>query len=153
MFSYSDTHRHRLGPNHLQLPVNCPYRVSTKNYQRDGAMCFSDNQGGAPNYYPNSFGGPKESERARKLSPSEQITGDVYRISTPNEDNFSQAGLFYSKILNAEEKTRLANNISGHLAAASQFIQERAVKNFSQASSDLGRRIANNLKLKTSANL
>lgn len=46
LFSYSDTHRHRLGPNHLQLPVNCPYRVSAKNYQRDGFMCFNDNQGG-----------------------------------------------------------------------------------------------------------
>lgn len=29
LFAYADTHRHRLGPNHLQLPVNCPYKVST----------------------------------------------------------------------------------------------------------------------------
>lgn len=28
LFSYGDTHRHRLGPNHLQLPVNCPYKVT-----------------------------------------------------------------------------------------------------------------------------
>lgn len=27
LFAYGDTHRHRLGPNHLQLPVNCPYKV------------------------------------------------------------------------------------------------------------------------------
>ena len=26
LFSYSDTHRHRLGANYLQIPVNCPYR-------------------------------------------------------------------------------------------------------------------------------
>jgi catalase len=57
LFSYADTHRHRLGPNYLQLPVNCPYRVPVKNYQRDGPMTFNDNQGGAPNYYPNSFEG------------------------------------------------------------------------------------------------
>lgn len=57
LFSYSDTHRHRIGPNYLQLPVNCPYRVSVKNYQRDGPMTFNDNQGGAPNYFPNSFEG------------------------------------------------------------------------------------------------
>lgn len=153
LFSYSDTHRHRLGPNHLQLPVNCPYRVSTKNYQRDGAMCFTDNQGGAPNYFPNSFGGPKECERARKLAPPERVTGDVYRISTAHEDNFSQASVLYNKVLNADERTRLVNNISGHLAGASSFIQERAVKNFTQVSSDMGSRIAKNLKLKTSANL
>lgn len=42
LFSYSDTHRHRLGPNYLQLPVNCPFRV--RNYQRDGFMAY-DNQG------------------------------------------------------------------------------------------------------------
>lgn len=46
LFSYADTHRHRLGANHLQLPVNCPYRVQTKNYQRDGPMNFTDNHGG-----------------------------------------------------------------------------------------------------------
>lgn len=26
LFSYPDTHRHRLGPNYLQLPVNCPFK-------------------------------------------------------------------------------------------------------------------------------
>lgn len=27
MFTYGDAHRHRLGPNNLQLPVNCPFKV------------------------------------------------------------------------------------------------------------------------------
>lgn len=153
MFSYGDTQRHRLGPNHLQLPVNCPYRVSAKNYQRDGAMCFTDNQGGAPNYYPNSFGGPNESERARKLAPPEHLQGDAYRYSSGNEDNFSQPSIFYNEVLSADERTRLADNISGHLAAASTFIQERAVKNFNQVSTELGARLAKSLNLKTTANL
>ena len=26
LFSYDDTHRHRLGANFHQIPVNCPYR-------------------------------------------------------------------------------------------------------------------------------
>jgi catalase len=26
LFSYPDTHRHRLGANYLQLPVNCPFK-------------------------------------------------------------------------------------------------------------------------------
>jgi len=26
LFSYNDTHRHRLGANFNQIPVNCPYR-------------------------------------------------------------------------------------------------------------------------------
>lgn len=116
-------------------------------------MCFTDNLGGAPNYFPNSFGGPVESERARRLNPAEAVTGDVYRISTAHEDNFSQASNLYNKVLTPEQRLRLANNISSNLAAASKFLQERAVKNFTQVSSELGSRIAQNLKLKTSANL
>ncbi|XP_008475625.1 catalase-like [Diaphorina citri] len=34
LFSYPDTHRHRLGPNYLQLPVNCPFATKVANYQR-----------------------------------------------------------------------------------------------------------------------
>lgn len=45
LFAYPDTHRHRLGPNYLQIPVNCPYRARVANYQRDGPMCIHDNQG------------------------------------------------------------------------------------------------------------
>ena len=33
LFSYTDTHRHRLGTNYLHLPVNCPYRARTLHYQ------------------------------------------------------------------------------------------------------------------------
>ena len=30
-----------------------------RNYQRDGPMTVTNNQGGAPNYFPNSFSGPQ----------------------------------------------------------------------------------------------
>lgn len=155
LFSYPDSQRHRLGPNHLQLPVNCPCRasVSAKNYQRDGSMCFTDNQGGAPNYFPNSFGGPKESEYSRKFHKPEKLCGEVYpySMSTEGEDNFSQATVFYND-LNAEEKSRLIENICENLAGALPFIRKRAVYNFYQVSSDFGSRIAKNLELNTTNN-
>lgn len=57
LFSYSDTHRHRLGVNYQQLPVNrprtfepnsgCPFLAG--NFQRDGFATI-DNQGARPNY-------------------------------------------------------------------------------------------------------
>ena len=77
LFSYSDTHRHRLGANYLQIPVNCPYATRITNYQRDGPQCFNNNQEGAPNYYPNSFGGPEDAPHCAisKFPP----TGDVAR--------------------------------------------------------------------------
>lgn len=77
LFSYSDTHRHRLGANYLQIPVNCPYRTRITNYQRDGPQTFTKNQEGAPNYYPNSFSGPEDVPdiAASKFA----LTGDVAR--------------------------------------------------------------------------
>ena len=45
LFSYADTHRHRLGTNYLQLPVNCPFNTRVNNYQRDGPQNLNMNQG------------------------------------------------------------------------------------------------------------
>lgn len=154
LFSYPDTHRHRLGPNYLQLPVNCPYKVATKHYQRDGPMCFNDNQGGAPNYFPNSFSGPQECPRAKTLDPKYKIAGDVYRVeSGETEDNYVQATEFWNKTLDAAARQRLVDNISGHLVNASQFLQERAVKNFSQVSAEFGKMLQEALNLKRTASL
>lgn len=157
LFSYSDTQRHRLGPNHLQLPVNCPYRVQPKTYQRDGAMCFTDNHAGAPNYFPNSFGGPVEDERVKKLNDAEKITGCPHvhadRYSTSDEDNYSQPAIFYNQVLNADERERLIENIAGNVGNAALFLQERTVKHYSNVSTDFGTRLAKKLNLKSSANL
>jgi catalase len=48
LFSYPDTHRHRLGVNYQQLPVNAPI-VPVANFQRDGQGTFNS-QGARPNY-------------------------------------------------------------------------------------------------------
>lgn len=32
LFSYPDTHRHRLGANFDHIPINCPYRTRIANY-------------------------------------------------------------------------------------------------------------------------
>mmetsp|Transcript_42947 Transcript_42947/g.41308 ORF Transcript_42947/g.41308 Transcript_42947/m.41308 type:complete len:86 (+) Transcript_42947:875-1132(+) len=46
LFSYPDTHRHRLGPNYDQIPINCPYKSRVDNYQRDGPMNVTNNREG-----------------------------------------------------------------------------------------------------------
>jgi catalase len=55
-FSYSDAHRHRLGVNHKQIPVNTP-RVEVLSYSKDGAMRIRNVTD--PVYAPNSMGGPQ----------------------------------------------------------------------------------------------
>ena len=77
LFSYPDTHRHRLGANYDQIPVNCPYKARVANMIRDGPMCINGNQGGAIHYEPNSFGGPKGCPAA-KWKPVEVINDYYY---------------------------------------------------------------------------
>jgi catalase len=45
LFSYADTHRHRLGGNYEQIPINCPYRAKVHNGHRDGFMRVDGNGG------------------------------------------------------------------------------------------------------------
>ena len=55
VFAYSDTHRYRIGPNYLQLPVNRPRVEDVNTYTQDGPMAY-DHRGDAPVYAPNSEG-------------------------------------------------------------------------------------------------
>jgi len=144
LFSYNDTHRHRLGANFQQIPVNCPYRARVQNYQRDGPMTVDGNQGGAPNYFPNSFKGPLEDKEA-KIHPI-QVTGDVRRYNSADEDNFTQCGIFFREVLKEDEKERLVDNIASHLCNAQKFLQDRAVKNFGSADKTFGHMLSKRLE-------
>lgn len=144
LFAYADTHLHRLGANYLQIPVNCPYRARPRNYQRDGPMCVTENQNGAPNYYPNSFSGPVDDPKTKQSVFN--VSGDVARWNSADEDNFTQPGIFYKKVLNNDEKARLISNIVNHLVMAKDFIQERAVKNFTAVDPDFGTKVKDGLE-------
>jgi len=132
LFSYTDTQHHRLGPNYVNIPVNAPH-VKVNNYRRDGLMRVDDNGKGAPNYWPNSFRGPTPDPN---VSPNyAQATriyhgGDVRRYETGYEDNFSQATLFFSKVLDPDHQQRLALNLAQHIMVTQEFIQLRALAIF-----------------------
>jgi len=136
LFSYDDTHRHRLGANFLQIPVNCPYRARIRNYQRDGPMNVGDNQGGAPNYFPNSFSGPNHNDKY--LENKFTTTPECARHNDDDSDNFTQVNTFYNKVLKPEERQRLVENIAGHLKNAQEFLQERAIAMFSKVDPEYG---------------
>jgi len=139
LWSYADTHRYRLGPNYKQLPINCPFNSKVNNYQRDGTGRYDDNQGGAPNYFPNSFSGPEHDPSLKWHH--HQITGDVARHETADDDNFSQVSVFYNKVLTEQGRENLTTNIAEHLSNAAPFIQKRVISNFSKVDPDYGRRI------------
>jgi len=136
LFSYVDTHRHRLGANYTHIPVNYPKSVSNpQTFNRDGPMC-TIRQDGAPNYFPNSFNGAHECPSA--IQSSFTTSGDVDRYNSEDDDNFSQVDIFWKQVLKPEERQRLVNNIAGHLKNASGFLQARALKNFSQVNAEFG---------------
>lgn len=148
-----------------------------KNYQRDGPMCANDNQGAAPNYYPNSFegllylrnlkiyfladltfkiisfSGPEPVQSARNLQCPYEVSGEVYRYDSGDEDNFSQPRIFWNNILDDAGKKRLVSNIAGHLINAQPFIQERAISNFSQVSVEFGKALSESINLKKCAKM
>jgi len=142
LFSYTDTHLHRLGTNYVQLPINCPYQARVRNYQRDGPQCFNNDQEGAPNYFPNSFNGPVDNSKyMEEFKSSCPVSGDVGRYNNADEDNYTQAGNFWRKVLKPQEREDLAKNIASHLKDAQQFLQKRAVTNFSKADPEYGAKI------------
>lgn len=146
LFSYHDTHRHRLGPNYHLLPVNSAKAAPENNYQRDGFMRFDSNGGGSPNYYPNSFGGPAPVPEV--AAPVFEVSGKAarQRYTHPNDD-FVQAGDLYRKVMTDEDRAHLIGNIVAHLGGAQKRIQLRQTALFYKADPDYGRRVAEGLGL------
>ncbi len=146
LFSYHDTHRHRLGPNYHLLPVNSAKAAPENNYQRDGFMRFDSNGGGSPNYYPNSFGGPAPAPEA--AAPPFEVSGKAarQRYTHPNDD-FLQAGDLYRKVMTDEDRGHLIGNIVPHLGNAQKRIQLRQTALFYKSDADYGRRVAEGLGL------
>lgn len=126
------------------MQVNSPFRMRT--YTRDGMATF-DSQGGAPNYHPNSFTGPKSDKRANALSPRVPVNGEAGKYDSVNEDNFTQARALYTRVLNSDERARLINNIVQNLKYAAGFVRERAIANFTAVDQDFGRRIRDGIQV------
>ena len=153
LFSYPDTHRHRLGPNYQSIPVNKAINTTVKHYQRDGPMTVDTNGGGAPNYFPNSFNGPSpvqsdsNSKNLPVIATNDVVIGDVKRYETGDEDNFSQCRDFFLKTLDQSARERLTFNIAEHMSNAHPVIRARALENFHSVHTSYGRMIEEHLEM------
>ena len=146
LFSYYDTHRHRLGPNYHLLSVNAPKATKLRSYQRDGFMRSDDNGSGGPNYWPNSFGGPAPDPAV--APPPIDIAGMAARHSYELGDvDFVQAGDLYRKVMSEEDRGHLVGNIVSHLKNAPTRIQLRQTALFHKADAEYGERVAEGLGL------
>jgi catalase len=157
LFSYHDTHIHRLGPNYHLIPVNMPKNAPEMSYQRDGFMRTDSGGGGLPNYWPNTFGGPGPDISAKE--PAFDVSGkaDRHPYGHPNDD-FVQAGNLYRDVMTDQDRENLISNIVSHLGGAQERLQLRQAAIFFKADEDYGRRVAEGLgldvkKVEESANM
>ncbi len=145
LFSYHDTHRHRLGPNYHLLPVNKAKAVTVSTYQRDGFMYFDAD--GGPNYYPNTFGGPEPDPKAAE--PRFTVSGEAARHAYPTADDFVQPRELYRGVMTDEDRSHLIGNIISHLGNAKKRIQLRQTALFYKVDPEYGCRVAKELGLTT----
>ena len=140
LFSYPDTHRHRLGVNFNLLPINKPISL-IKNHFRDGLMQSGDNGGSLPNYEPNSF------YQLKVLSPpalprttlQQPCVVGRHPVSL-SQDDFVQAGMLY-QVMSNEQRQIFVDNVARSLSQAKKFIQKRQIANFKRACPVVGGRI------------
>lgn len=141
LFAYQDAHRYRVGVNHNQIPVNQP-KCPVNHYQRDGAMAgtcpVTGHANSAVNFYPNdqiNQGAPTpEPKVAEPVMPLEQ-EAHIKAYSQDADDYFTQAGDLF-RLMSADQKAQLTNNIAGGLSHASSSIQERMLAQLEQADPD-----------------
>jgi catalase len=143
LFSYPDTHRHRLGVNYQQFPVNAPV-VPVANFQRDGPATFVS-QGSRPNYQstisPLTYR-PKpysDTEHKHEVWAGHART-HLYDIS---ELDFEQPRALYTKVMNDKDRQHLIQNIAGNLRnAKSAEIKARQLSVFAAVDQGLSDAIA-----------
>ncbi|GAB6992236.1 catalase [Paenibacillus pini] len=143
LFSYSDTQRHRIGPNYLQLPINCPF-AQVSNNQRDGAMPFKQ-QTDSINYEPNRYEHTPKQEPAYAEVPF-HVQSEVVRAKIEKPNDFGQAGAVYRKY-SLEEQDALVKNLTADLKHVSEQTVLLVICNFYRADAGLGKRLAENLNV------
>lgn len=128
MFAYPDAQLYRLGSNFAQIPVNrCPFQVNT--YERDGFMNVGSNGAGSPNYFPNSFSGLNAIADDSGKQSVFSVSGNVDRVDTGDDDNFSLPKLYWEKYVDDDEKLRIVGNIASSLRKDDKIVQKNFLKN------------------------
>jgi catalase len=149
VFSYHDTHLHRIGPNYEQLPINAPV-VEVHSYNKDAQMTYR-HSGAQPVYAPNSYGGPQaEPSRGVDLSWTVEASelGRYAYEKHVQDDDFGQAGALYRDVLNETDREHLAANIVGHASDdVSREAQMRVIAYWTSVDAHLGVTVAAGLGL------
>jgi catalase len=151
LLSYPDAHRHRLGPNYEQIPVNRPLS-QVHNYQRDGFMRVDENGGDTPNYSPNSFDNIETDHSYREPKMElESNVADWFDRNENDDDHWTQPGLLFRKVMTDQERENTINNFIGHMKGINgpkrEEIIGRQLGHFYKADKELAMRVAEGLNV------
>jgi len=142
-FSYSDTQRHRVGPNYLQLPVNQAKKAEVHTNQRDGQMAYYvDGAGDNPhvNYEPSILGGLKEAEGPAHDEQGPELVGRLTRKRIERTNDYAQPGERFRLSEQWEQDDLVANLVDG-LSQCDRRIQERMLWHLYMCEDELGARV------------
>ncbi len=140
LFSYHDTHLHRLGSNYHLIPVNQAKNARVDNYQRDGFHFRIEHGGAGPNYWPNSMGGPAPTGRHEPEVVYEGATGRFVQPVTAVD--YEQPAALYNKVMNDEQRERFLGNVAAGMNGAMDRIRLRSVVMFWKMDAAFGEKLA-----------
>ena len=132
IFSYHDTHLHRIGPNYEQLPINRP-QCPVHSYNKDGQMTYH-HAGDQPVYAPNSYGGPA-ADPAKGVDARETLVSDIVEHASDDVSSDMQLRVIaYWTRVEEQIGARVAAGLghgngsspNGELRAAHELIDARA---------------------------
>lgn len=153
LFSYPDTHRHRLGVNYQQIPINAPL-VPVANFHRDGFAAVNGNQGNRPNY-DSSIRPLTYKARTTTSANHEQFAGaqieEFLSAFDPVKDT-AQPRELWSRVFDADAKNRFLDNVAGHLGGVkSTLIRDRQIEVFRLVHKDIAAGLEKRLGVQSSA--
>jgi catalase len=149
MFAYADAHRHRIGANYKQIPVNAS-KSPVHSYSKDGAMRVTNVSD--PVYAPNSKGGPRADVEQYGTPAGWAAEGDMVRaayVSHAEDDDWGQARTMVREVLDDDARTRLVDNVVGHLLnGVSEPVLVRAFEYWRNVDEDLGKQVEAGVRAK-----
>lgn len=131
---YDETQAHRLGPNHQQIPINCPFAKPNQfhAFQGNAPGLSESNQPHWPHYFPSLFGSKCQPNPAYKEPPL-AVTGPADFYPFPNEytdaDIYAQPRDFLAATSDAD-RVCLVDNLGYSLAGVDPRVCEAVLVHF-----------------------
>ena len=151
-FSYSDTQRHRVGTNYLQLPVNQPKHATVATNQRGGQMSYgvdlAKGQNPHVNFEPSIHNGLHEAPRKPNNPP--EVRGALMQSVIERRNDYSQARMRYVTMMDWE-RDDLVRNLGDLLGQCEKDVQERMLWHLFLVHDDYGTRVGKAIGLDAGA--